>query len=83
MVNWKDGLVGLGSDGVSVMMGRKNGLLKKIKDDAPHITEMHCMANRLELAILDAFKGESILTELKDLLQGIYKHYHFSPKASR
>jgi len=24
--------------------------------------------------MLDAFKGESILTEPKDLLQGIYKH---------
>ena len=52
---------------------------KKIKDDV----EMHCVAHRLELAILDAFKGESILTELKDLLQGIYKHYHYSPKALR
>ena len=74
---WKDGLVGFGSDGASLMMGRQNGVLKKIKDDV----EMHCVAHRLELAILDAFKGESILTELKDLLQGIYKHYHYSQKA--
>ena len=36
-----------------------------------HLIEMHCVAHRLELVILDAFKGESILTELKDLLQGI------------
>ena len=83
VVNWKDGLVGFGSDGASVMMGRQNGVLKKIKDDVPHLIEMHCVAHRLELAILDAFKGESILTELKDLLQGIYKHYHYSPKALR
>ncbi|XP_067029584.1 zinc finger protein 862-like [Acropora muricata] len=64
-------------------MRRQNGVLKKIKDDVPHLIEMHCVAHRLELAILDAFKGESILTELKDLLQGIYKHYHYSPKALR
>lgn len=81
VVNWKDGLVGFGSDGASVMMGRQNGVLKKIKDDVPHLIEMHCVAHRLELVTLDAFKGESILTELKDLLQGIYKHYHYSPKA--
>ena len=83
VVNWKDGLVGFGSDGASVMMGRQNGVLKKIKDDVPHLIEMHCVAHRLELVILDAFKGESILTELNDLLQGIYKHYHYSPKALR
>ncbi|XP_068749056.1 zinc finger protein 862-like [Montipora capricornis] len=64
-------------------MGRQNGVLKKIKDDVPHLIEMHCVAHRLELAILDAFKGESILPELKDLLQGIYKHYHYSAKALR
>ena len=81
VVNWKDGLVRFGSDGASVMMGRQNGVLKKIKDDVPHLIEMHCVAHRLELVTLDAFKGESILTELKDLLQGIYKHYHYSPKA--
>lgn len=65
------------------MMGRQNGVLKKIKDDVPHLIEMHCVAHTLELAILDAFKGESILTELKDLLRGIYKHYHYSPQALR
>ena len=83
VMNWKDGLVGFGADGASVMMGRQNGVLKKIKDDVPHLIEMHCVAHKLELAILDAFKDESILTELKDLLQGIYKHYHYSPKALR
>ena len=46
-------------------------------------TSMRCMAHKLELAILDAFKGESISTELKDLLHGIYKHYQCSPKALR
>ena len=61
------------------MMGRQNGVLKKIKYDVPHLIEMHCVAHRLELAILDAFKFESILNELKDL----YKHYHYSPKALR
>ena len=83
VINWKDGLVGFGADGASVMMGRQNGVLKKIKDDVPHLIEMHCVAHKLELAILDAFKDESILTELKDLLQRIYKHYHYSPKALR
>lgn len=83
VINWKDGLVGFGADGASVMMGRQNGVLKKIKDDVPHLIEMHCVAHKLELGILDAFKDESILTELKDLLQGIYKHYHYSPKALR
>ena len=83
VINWKDGLVGFGADGASIMMGRQNGVLKKIKDDVPHLIEMHCVAHKLELAILDAFNDESILTELKDLLQGIYKHYHYSPKALR
>ena len=83
VVNWKDGLVGFGSDGASVMLGRQNGVLKKIKDDVPLLIKMHRVAHRLELAILHTFKGESILTELKDLLQGFYKHLHYSPKALR
>ena len=39
------------------------------------------MAHKLELAALDALKTESALSEVKEMLKGIYKHYKYSPKA--
>ena len=43
VINWKDGPVGFGADGASVMLGRQNGVhvLKKIKDDVPHLNALY------------------------------------------
>ncbi len=50
-------LVGFGADGASVMMGSQNGVAALIKEIAPQVVELHCVAHRLELAILDAAKA--------------------------
>ena len=39
------------------------------------------MVHNLELAVLDAVKTENILSEVKEMLKGIYKHSKCSPKA--
>ena len=44
---------------------------------------MHCIAHRLELAFADTVKAIPELEEAKSMLQGIWKHYHYSPKAVR
>ena len=45
------------------------------------MVEIHCVAHRLELGILDAMKDEKQLKDVKETLQGLYKHYHYSSKA--
>ena len=41
------------------------------------------MALKLELALLDTIKTKQFFVDLKQLLQGIYKHYHYSTQATR
>ncbi|WAR14524.1 ZN862-like protein [Mya arenaria] len=64
MPDYKNKTVGFCSDGASVMMGKKQGVIQKIKDQgqAPWILAMWCLAHRLELALIDCFKGEYLET---------------------
>ena len=82
-VEWKAKTVGFGLDGASVMLGCRNGLAVKLKGDIPHLVEIHCAAHRLELASVSAIKGIKQVQDIRDMLKGLYKQYHYSPKAPR
>ena len=47
-------LVGFGSDGASSMRGIREGLSSKLRRDAPHLLDVHCIAHREALAANDA-----------------------------
>lgn len=81
--NWKNALVSLGSDGASVYTGVRNGVVAKLRQSIPWLLGIHCIAHNLELAILDGLKEDHLLSSVKEMLQSIYKHYHYSPKALR
>ena len=81
--DWKDKLVGFGSDGASVNLGNRAGIATRIKADVPHLVITHCVAHRLELAANNAIKHHKVMREIQDILQHIHKHYHYSPKALR
>ena len=66
--------VGLGSDGASVMFGRKGGLGVLLGQDAPLLTHVHCVAHRLSLACSDAAKEIPFLRSYKDTLKNLYIH---------
>ena len=51
--NW----LGLATDGASVMLGHKGGVIAKIKHSFPNIIGWHCLNHRLELAVGDAVKS--------------------------
>ncbi|KAM9808826.1 zinc finger protein 862-like isoform 1-T1 [Syngnathus typhle] len=73
-----------GTDGASVNTGNKNGLVALMKEDGmPWLIGIWCVAHLFERGLLDAIKEEAGLGEIKDLLQGMYKHYHYSAKAFR
>lgn len=81
--NWKDGLVAIGSDGASVMTGVRNGVIAKLRQDVSWLIGIHCVAHKLELAVLDGIKDIQYFADLTEMLKGLYKHYHYSAKALR
>ena len=81
--DWKNALVSVGSDGAALYTGVHNGVVAKLKQSIPWLLGIHCIAHNLEVAILDGIKDEALLSSLKDMVQSIYKHYHYSPKALR
>nr|XP_033948165.1 zinc finger protein 862-like [Pseudochaenichthys georgianus] len=76
-------LVGFGCDGASVMIGHRNGVSARLKEMFGSLVTIWCVAHRLELTALDSMKSFPALTELKKSINGIYKHYHTSAKATR
>ena len=67
-------LVGLGSDGASVMFGRKTGVGVQLLKESPMLVHVHCVAHRLSLACADAAKGFPYLISYKDTLKNLYIH---------
>jgi hypothetical protein len=80
---WKEKLVAMGTDGAAVNTGCNTGLVVQMREEVPWLTGIWCVAHKLELALLDAIKEEQFLLDMKDLLKGLYKHYHYSGKAIR
>ena len=81
--DWKDKTVALGADGAAVMLGEKSGVYALLKHEIPHIIKVHCIAHRLELSFAHTLSAVSILQETKEMLQGLWKQYDYSPKAVR
>ncbi|XP_052088851.1 zinc finger protein 862-like [Mytilus californianus] len=70
----------MGTDGASVMIGKKSGVVKRMKDltNRP-IHGIHCLAHRLELAYKDAVKDVKIYQKCDILLLNLYLFYKYSP----
>ena len=71
-------LVAMGSDGASVMCGKKSGVCALLQEQQPSMISIHCSAHQLELCYKDAKKAtlaEKVLT----LLTGLYYIYQKSP----
>ena len=76
-------MVAAGCDGASVNLGSRNSVATRLREDHPYILPVHCVAQRLELGILNAIKSHDKMTMVNDLLKKIHKHYRYSPKALR
>ncbi|XP_033725145.1 zinc finger protein 862-like [Pecten maximus] len=71
-------LIGLGTDGASVMIGCKNGLGVKLKAKNEELVQVHCVAHRLNLAASQAGKGIPYLEDYKTFIHSLYKFYNDS-----
>lgn len=74
--NW----VSFVSDGASVLLGKKNGVAKRLKDKYPLIFSWHCMNHRLESAVNDSVKDVTATNHFKSFLDILYALYSRSPK---
>ena len=72
-------LVAMGSDGASVMLGKKSGVLALLKEQQPSLIGIHCSAHRPELCYKDAMKKVPMAEKVLTLLTGLYYMYRNSP----
>ena len=82
--DWQGKTVGFGSDGAAVMIGAKSGVATRLRNDSiPWLVNIQCLAHGLELAAMDVLKSHPVMLKIHDLLKGVHKQYHYSPKAWR
>ena len=65
----------MGSDGASVMLGKKSGVLALLKGQQPSLIGIHCSARRLELCYKDAMEKIPMAEKVLTLLTGLYYMY--------
>ena len=68
-------LVMLTSDGASVMLGRWNALTALLKRTVPHLSELHCVAHKEDLALTASWKDNSLLKNIEVLLRTVYPFF--------
>ena len=76
-------LIGLGTDGASVMLGIKSGVAAKLTISFPRLISWHCFNHRLELAVSDAVKSCTEINNFKAFIDSLYALYSMSPKCQR
>ena len=74
---------GFGSDGASVMVGRKNGVAAKIKNTSLHCINIHCMAHRLNLCTSQASKYIPYMKQFEETLKDLYYFFEGTKSGNR
>ena len=72
-------VMGFGSDGASVMVGRRAGVATRLKERNPQMVAIHCVAHRLALAVAQAGDGVPYIKKFKILLHNLFSFYDNSP----
>ncbi|XP_033977285.1 zinc finger protein 862-like [Trematomus bernacchii] len=71
-------VIGLGSDGASVMMGKRAGVGALLKRESAFCIQVHCVAHRVALAALDAAKAVDQVGVYKRTVSSVYSFYKHS-----
>lgn len=59
---------------------KKGGVSALRQQHSPHLVDFHCLPHRLELALVEVQKSCHQVEVVYDVLQLIWKTYHYSPK---
>lgn len=73
-------LMGLSTDGASVMVGKNNGVAAKLRQRNSKLLNMHCVCHRLALACTDTCQELKYIREVEDVLRQLWYYFHNSPK---
>ena len=74
---FKSRLIAFGSDGASVMIGKNNGLIVKLKEYLGRpILSVHCLAHRLHLATGRAWKDNEQFKKFEKIINNVYVFYN-------
>ena len=73
-----DKLIGWNSDGASVMLGRRNSVVSRLKEQQPNLYVLHCVCHISHLMISDAVK--CIPSYIIDMTGNLFWWFHHSSK---
>lgn len=74
-------LMGLFIDGVSVMVGKINGVVVKLRQSNDKLFNMYCVCYRLVLVCIDSCQELKFIKEVEDVLRQLwYYFYNFFKK---
>ena len=73
-------LAGIATDGASVMVGCRAGVVQQMKALSPSLLSTHCIAHRLALSCGGAADQIPYLVKFQEILNSLYKYFHNSPK---
>ena len=68
-----------GSDGASVMTGRRTGVATRLRAHNPEMISLHCSAHRLALASSQAAESVAYMKTFSSHLVTLYYHFANSP----
>lgn len=72
-------VMGLGSDGATVMTGQGKGTTGIMLRENPHMVNIHCVAHRLNLCTSQASHSIDALKDYQDVLTNLYKYFKDAP----
>ena len=73
-------IIGLGSDGTSVMASDIRGVNGMLKKQHPFLVFEHCVAHRLNLAVSQSCNAISGMATLQNVIVAVYNFVQLSPK---
>lgn len=65
-------IVGFGSDGPNVMVGRTSGVATRLKQSNPTMLSIHCISHRLALGAAQSASSVPYLRKFNEILVGIF-----------
>ena len=68
-------LVGIGTDGASVMTGCRNGVVKQLREKCPSLIGVHCAAHRCALAASQATKDISEMEWYSRTVTNVFRFF--------
>lgn len=68
-------MVGIGTDGASVMTGKRGGVVVKLREYSPSLVGVHCAAHKISLATSQAAKTVPEMDYYSRTVTSVFKYF--------